>query len=50
MSSVAFCQAAKCLDLMVEEWPPRSGQFRRVCGITGRIPGNMIGCPLEVSE
>lgn len=50
MSSVSECLASECPDLIIEERPVRSGEYHRVCGITGRRPANMGGCPLGVVE
>jgi len=43
--SVKTCKQNKCPDLKEEEY---CGVRRKICGINGRIPGNLGKCPKEV--
>jgi hypothetical protein len=43
--SVKACTQKKCPDLKEEKY---SGVRRKICGINGRIPGNLGKCPKEV--
>jgi len=43
--SVEACGKRKCPELKEEVY---QGTRRRICGINGRIPGNLGKCPKEV--
>lgn len=43
--SVKACTHADCLDLKEEDY---NGVRRKICGVNGRIPGNLGKCPKEV--
>ncbi len=49
--SARECLARQCPDLGSEVWPPESNNPpRKICNLTGRIPGNMGKCPKEEPE